>query len=92
MNGEMHTVAAAIVQACLLLAAGSKGKRFMMPYTKAMIQQPRVPSSGLMPATDLLIRAKEVIINRDITVDLASTLEMKSSPLGKRRENKRNVE
>ncbi|WOG84375.1 hypothetical protein DCAR_0103558 [Daucus carota subsp. sativus] len=59
LKNEMHTVAAAIVQACLLLAAGSKGKRFMMPYTKAMIQQPRVPSSGLMPATDLLIRAKE---------------------------------
>lgn len=25
-----------------------------------MIQQPRVPSSGLMPASDVLIRAKEV--------------------------------
>lgn len=26
----------------------------------AMIQQPRVPSSGQMPASDVLIRAKEV--------------------------------
>lgn len=26
----------------------------------AMIQQPRVPSSGLMPASDVVIRAKEV--------------------------------
>ena len=25
-----------------------------------MIQQPRIPSSGLMPASDVLIRAKEV--------------------------------
>ncbi|KAA8545178.1 hypothetical protein F0562_019933 [Nyssa sinensis] len=36
----------------------------------AMIQQPRVPSSGLMPASDALIRAKEVIINRDTLVNL----------------------
>uniref|UniRef100_A0A5B6YQP2 ATP-dependent Clp protease proteolytic subunit n=1 Tax=Davidia involucrata TaxID=16924 RepID=A0A5B6YQP2_DAVIN len=72
LKNEIHTVAvgAAIGQACLLLAAGSKGKRFMMPHAKAMIQQPRVPSSGLMPASDALIRAKEVIINRDILVDL----------------------
>ncbi|KAK3041951.1 hypothetical protein RJ639_002259 [Escallonia herrerae] len=69
---QIHTVAvgAAIGQACLLLAAGSKGKRFMMPHAKAMIQQPRVPSSGLMPASDVLIRAKEVIINRDTLVNL----------------------
>ncbi|KAG6434290.1 hypothetical protein SASPL_105914 [Salvia splendens] len=72
----IHTVAvgAAIGHACLLLSAGSKGKRFMMPHAKAMIQQPRVPSSGLMPASDVLIRAKEasffVIVNRDVLVKL----------------------
>ncbi|KAL7003098.1 ATP-dependent Clp protease proteolytic subunit-related protein 3, chloroplastic [Sarracenia purpurea var. burkii] len=72
LKNEIHTVAvgAAIGQACLLLAAGTKGKRFMMPHAKAMIQQPRVPSSGLMPASDVLIRAKEVIINRDVLVKL----------------------
>ncbi|KAM1799427.1 hypothetical protein ACFX11_033621 [Malus domestica] len=72
MKNEIHTVAvgAAIGQACLLLSAGTKGKRFMMPHAKAMIQQPRVPSSGLMPASDVLIRAKEVITNRDILVKL----------------------
>ncbi|CAM8942703.1 unnamed protein product [Rhodiola kirilowii] len=72
LKNEIHTVAvgAAIGQACLLLAAGTKGKRFMMPHAKAMIQQPRVPSSGLMPASDVLIRAKEVITNRDTLVDL----------------------
>ncbi|XP_015875023.3 ATP-dependent Clp protease proteolytic subunit-related protein 3, chloroplastic isoform X2 [Ziziphus jujuba] len=61
LDNEIHTVAvgAAIGQACLLLAAGSEGKRFMMPHAKAMIQQPRIPSSGLMPASDVLIRAKE---------------------------------
>lgn len=74
LKNEIHTVAvgAAIGQACLLLAAGTKGKRFMMPHAKAMIQQPRAPSSGLMPASDVFIRAKEVIINRDILVELLS--------------------
>ncbi|PNX93898.1 ATP-dependent clp protease proteolytic subunit-related protein chloroplastic-like [Trifolium pratense] len=49
----------AIGQACLLLAAGTPGRRFMMPHAKAMIQQPRVPSSGLRSASDLYIHAKE---------------------------------
>ncbi|KAJ8752486.1 hypothetical protein K2173_004774 [Erythroxylum novogranatense] len=72
MQNEIHTVAvgAAIGQACLLLAAGTKGKRFMMPHAKAMLQQPRVPSSGLMPASDVLIRAKEAISNRDTLIEL----------------------
>ncbi|KAI0510367.1 hypothetical protein KFK09_010968 [Dendrobium nobile] len=74
-DGEtIQTVAvgAAIGQACLLLSAGKKGRRFMMPHAKAMIQQPRVPSSGQMPASDVLIRAKEVITNRDTLVKLLS--------------------
>ncbi|KAK7332999.1 hypothetical protein VNO80_29759 [Phaseolus coccineus] len=72
LKNEIHTVAvgAAIGQACLLLSAGTPGKRFMMPHAKAMIQQPRIPSSGLMPASDVLIRAKEVLINRDNLVKL----------------------
>ncbi|KAL5135957.1 ATP-dependent Clp protease proteolytic subunit-related protein 3, chloroplastic [Glycine soja] len=72
LKNEIHTVAvgSAIGQACLLLSAGTPGKRFMMPHAKAMIQQPRIPSSGLMPASDVLIRAKEVIINRDNLVKL----------------------
>ncbi|RWR94664.1 ATP-dependent Clp protease proteolytic subunit-related protein 3, chloroplastic [Cinnamomum micranthum f. kanehirae] len=74
LKNEIQTVAvgAAIGQACLLLAAGKKGRRFMMPHAKAMIQQPRVPSSGLMPASDVLIRANEVIKNRDTLVKLLS--------------------
>ncbi|KAH0873163.1 hypothetical protein HID58_070525 [Brassica napus] len=41
-------------------------------YVAAMIQQPRVPSSGLMPASDVLICAKVVITSRDILVGLLS--------------------
>nr|GMD40534.1 ATP-dependent Clp protease proteolytic subunit-related protein 3, chloroplastic [Ipomoea batatas] len=59
---QIYTIAigAAVGQACLLLAAGTKGKRFMLPNAKALIQQPRVPSSGLMQASDVSIWAKEV--------------------------------
>ncbi|OVA14855.1 ClpP [Macleaya cordata] len=72
LKNDIQTVAvgAAIGQACLLLAAGKKGKRSMMPHAKAMIQQPRLPSSGLMPASDVLIRAKEVVTNRDTLAKL----------------------
>ncbi|XP_047155065.1 ATP-dependent Clp protease proteolytic subunit-related protein 3, chloroplastic [Vigna umbellata] len=72
LKNEIHTVGvgACIGQACLLLSAGTPGKRFMMPHAKAMIQQPRIPSSGLMPASDVLIRAKEVITNRDNLIKL----------------------
>ncbi|KAI4349952.1 hypothetical protein L6164_010491 [Bauhinia variegata] len=72
LKNEIHTVAvgAATGHACLILAAGTKGKRFMMPHAKAMIQQPRVPSSGLMPASDVIIRAEEVLTNRDTLVKL----------------------
>ncbi|KAG7030236.1 ATP-dependent Clp protease proteolytic subunit-related protein 3, chloroplastic [Cucurbita argyrosperma subsp. argyrosperma] len=73
------TVGAAIGQACLLLAAGTKGKRFMMPHSKAMIQQPRVPSSGLMPASDVLIRAKEVQIL--LLLDNLFEVELRNFPL-----------
>ncbi|CAL5194747.1 unnamed protein product [Lathyrus oleraceus] len=72
MKTEINTLAlgVAVGQACLLLAAGTPGKRYMMPHAKAVIQQPRVPPIGLRPATDVLIHAKEVIVNRDTLVKL----------------------
>jgi ATP-dependent Clp endopeptidase proteolytic subunit ClpP len=72
VKNEIQTVAvgAAIGQACLLLAAGEKGRRYMMPHATAMIQQPRLPSTGQMSAIDVHIRAKEVINNRDTLVEL----------------------
>ncbi|CAI7793885.1 unnamed protein product [Closterium sp. NIES-53] len=72
MKNEMQTVGvgAAIGQACMLLAAGEKGRRFMLPHATAMIQQPRLPSTGQMSAIDVHIRAKEVVNNRDTLVTL----------------------
>ncbi|KAH0914566.1 hypothetical protein HID58_029012 [Brassica napus] len=75
LKNEVHTVCmgAAIGHACLLLSVGTKGKRFMMPHSKAMIQQPRVPSSGLMPASDVLIRAEEMFFTLAYVSPTAAT-------------------
>nr|CAB3495968.1 unnamed protein product [Digitaria exilis] len=63
MKAEIHTlcIGAAAGHACLVLAAGKKGKRYMFPHAKAMIQQPRIPSYGMMQASDVVIRAKEIL-------------------------------
>ncbi|TVU47077.1 hypothetical protein EJB05_06657, partial [Eragrostis curvula] len=72
MKSEIHTlcIGAAAGHACLVLAAGKKGKRYMFPHAKAMIQQPRIPSYGIMQASDVVIRAKEVVHNRNTLVKL----------------------
>ncbi|CAI8615430.1 unnamed protein product [Vicia faba] len=72
MKTEIHTLAlgAAVGHACLLLAAGTPGKRYSLPHAKALLQQPRVPPTGLRPASDIFIHAKEVIFNRDTLVKL----------------------
>ncbi|VAH90844.1 unnamed protein product [Triticum turgidum subsp. durum] len=72
MKTEVHTlcIGAAAGHACLVLAAGKKGKRYMFPHAKALIQQPRIPSYGMMQASDVVIRAKEVVHNRNTLVKL----------------------
>lgn len=45
--------------AAVLLAAGSKGKRFILPYSRVMIHQPLGGAQG--QATDIEIQAKEII-------------------------------
>uniref|UniRef100_A0A453I476 ATP-dependent Clp protease proteolytic subunit n=1 Tax=Aegilops tauschii subsp. strangulata TaxID=200361 RepID=A0A453I476_AEGTS len=72
MKTEVHTlcIGAAAGHACLVLSAGKKGKRYMFPHAKALIQQPRIPSYGMMQASDVVIRAKEVVHNRNTLVKL----------------------
>ena len=50
----------AIGQACMLLSAGNKGKRYMLPHATAMLHQPRVPSSGQRQAVEIALKWKEV--------------------------------
>jgi ATP-dependent Clp protease, protease subunit len=50
--------------AALLLAAGSKGKRYALPHSRIMIHQPLGGAQG--QATDIDIQAKEILKVRDI--------------------------
>jgi ATP-dependent Clp protease protease subunit len=45
--------------AALLLAAGTKGKRFALPYSRIMIHQPWGGTRG--QATDIEIEAREIL-------------------------------
>jgi len=50
--------------AALLLASGTKGKRFALPHARVMIHQPEGAFSG--QASDIAIHAKEVLIIRKV--------------------------
>lgn len=52
----------------LLLCAGAKGKRFALPNSRIMIHQPLGGVEG--QATDIDIRAKEILRMRDIINDI----------------------
>jgi ATP-dependent Clp protease protease subunit len=49
--------------AALLLAAGTKGKRFALPYSRILIHQPMAGIAG--QATDIDIQAREILRLRD---------------------------
>lgn len=59
--------------AAMLLANGKKGKRGAMPYGTVMLHQPR----GQMAqgqASDIAIKAKEVLYNRKLALDIMAKL------------------
>lgn len=47
--------------AALLLASGSRGHRFALPYSRILLHQVWVPSMGGGQASDIDIRAKEIV-------------------------------
>jgi ATP-dependent Clp protease protease subunit len=55
--------------AALLLAAGSAGKRFALPYSRIMIHQPWVQGVGGQ-ATDIDIHAREILRIRQATNEI----------------------
>ena len=57
-------VGVALGQACMLLSAGKKGKRFMLPHATAMLQQPRLPPTGQRQAIEVEIRWREVLAQK----------------------------
>jgi ATP-dependent Clp protease protease subunit len=54
--------------ASLLLAAGTKGKRYSLPYARIMIHQPLGGVQG--QATDIDIHAKEILRMKEILNEL----------------------
>jgi ATP-dependent Clp protease protease subunit len=54
----------------VLLAAGTKGKRFALPHSRVMIHQPLGGASG--QAADIAIQAKEIIRIKDTLSELLS--------------------
>lgn len=54
--------------AALLLAMGEKGQRYCLPNASIMLHQPKSSSRG--QASDIAIRAKEVMANRKVQCDL----------------------
>jgi len=54
--------------AAMLLAQGEKGKRFCLPNASIMLHQPRSQARG--QASDIAIRAREVMANRKVQCEL----------------------
>lgn len=52
----------------LLLAAGTKGKRYALPLARIMIHQPHGGAQG--QSTDIQIQAKEILRLREIGNDI----------------------
>src|SRR3954463_5990857 len=52
-------VGSAFSMGALLLAAGTKGKRFILPHGKVMLHQPSVGATG--QSSDIQIHAKEIV-------------------------------
>ncbi|MGB9621521.1 MAG: ATP-dependent Clp endopeptidase proteolytic subunit ClpP [Brevinematia bacterium] len=63
-------VGQAASMAAVLLAAGTKGKRFALPHSRIMIHQPLGGAQG--QATDIEIQAKEILRMRDILNQILS--------------------
>ncbi|GJD09553.1 Putative ATP-dependent Clp protease proteolytic subunit [Galdieria sulphuraria] len=66
----VHTICVgqAYGTAALLLAAGEKGFRAALPHATVMLHQPRSSTQG--PASDIAIKAREVLYNRKVTFEL----------------------
>lgn len=69
----MHSIKSPVVTICagfaasmgsILLSAGAKGRRFVLPHARVMIHQPSGGAQG--PSVDLEIQVKEILKTRDL--------------------------
>ncbi len=65
-----YCIGQAISMAALLLAAGTKGKRFALPHSRIMLHQPYGGVGG--SSEDIAVQAKEIIELKKITAHLVS--------------------
>jgi ATP-dependent Clp protease protease subunit len=63
-----YCVGQSVSMGVVLLAAGTKGKRFCLPHSRLMIHQPKGGATG--QATDISIAAREVLKWRDALVEV----------------------
>ncbi len=65
-----YCIGQAVSMAALLLAAGTKGKRYALPHSRIMIHQ---PFGGVMGTTeDIALQAREILELKKITATLMS--------------------
>lgn len=57
----------------MLLSAGQKGNRYMMPHATAMLHQPRIPSTGQRQAIEVYIKWREVLAQKKEMLDILHT-------------------
>lgn len=69
----VHTICIgqAMGTAAMILSAGTKGYRASLPHATIVLNQPRM-GMGRSQATDIQIRAKEVLANKTATLDILS--------------------
>jgi ATP-dependent Clp protease protease subunit len=72
INSDVCTycVGSASSGAAIILAAGTKGKRFALPHSKVMLHQPWGGVSG--QASDIEIQAKEIIKTKELILTILS--------------------
>ncbi|MBS0585499.1 MAG: ATP-dependent Clp protease proteolytic subunit [Verrucomicrobia bacterium] len=65
-----YCIGLAASMGALLLAAGTKGRRYALPNSRIMIHQPHAGITGT--AQDIQIQAKEILYLKKITADILS--------------------
>jgi len=68
-----YCVGLAASMAAILLAAGRKGKRYVLPNSRVLIHQPLIHGVLTGPATDLDIEAREIIRLRKRIYEILAT-------------------
>ncbi|GAB2228963.1 hypothetical protein Droror1_Dr00023097 [Drosera rotundifolia] len=72
LENKIRTVnfGTAMGQACLLLAAGTKGHRYTYRNALASLRDPQTPTTGQLTASEIFFRAKEAIVNKETFAEL----------------------